>query len=785
MAMKKFLLVGCGGSGGATLRYVMDQLKADLRVHGISELPKAWQFLHVDVPPSPESPEGIGTIRELGGRYHSVSSPGNSYPLVATAVENALSPGNHLRELAGWAPKDKREAAFVPVTNGAGQYRAIGRMLTLTDLSDIKAAMERAWEELQAPTAWGELPGRLARNYANDVEVVPIVVGSMAGGSGAAMFLDVCRLLGRLPGLNTAHLGVLLFTADVFRGLPQSARIGVDGNALGAIGEILAAQSRASDEADETLFEALGLSRVTMDKAIFGRVMPVGSAIGGDGALFGDGSTAGICRGLGRALAATILSESASEAFVKFKVENPTPISVDRGALGWGVPAGVFPWGSIGYASLSLGRERYREYAAQRLARASVDRLVTGHLNPGSQTPATEQLTTLIDSQWATFLAAVRMPETAADVRGWFGSVAVTEPRSSSEARRASQEAVDMMSGEAPGQASAWVQSIQARLPQFQRGAKERVEQAAYAWAEEWSHDLERAIEAEFVRAVELRGLAYARGLVQRLREHVGPVVDALRVAGAESTQTPLQVDPTAVATAQSLKKTVVGAGHAVADTISKGFEFTARRTFIRGCASLGAEVLAEYATDVLGALEKCANDSLINLERARSSTAVQAGLAQLETTTYTEWPEEGERVPSRFDHADNDVLLTTSAEFAGQFRTDVVASVPQAGGVFENARGEIVGEVVSGRWETAGGRVQEKEILSIGARWRARALPRDSVRQVPTVATTPTYSLAVGTRDLLSRSREHLRRPGQPFDNFCRQSIGDFLERPAVAGGG
>ena len=56
--MKKFLVVGVGGSGGATLRYLMDQLGADLRKRGIHELPDAWQFVQIDVNPVPSRRQG-------------------------------------------------------------------------------------------------------------------------------------------------------------------------------------------------------------------------------------------------------------------------------------------------------------------------------------------------------------------------------------------------------------------------------------------------------------------------------------------------------------------------------------------------------------------------------------------------------------------------------------------------------------------------------------------------------------------------------------------------------
>ena len=56
--VKKYLIIGVGGSGGATLRYLMDQLREDLRGHGIDHLPDAWQFLQIDVNPTPEQTPG-------------------------------------------------------------------------------------------------------------------------------------------------------------------------------------------------------------------------------------------------------------------------------------------------------------------------------------------------------------------------------------------------------------------------------------------------------------------------------------------------------------------------------------------------------------------------------------------------------------------------------------------------------------------------------------------------------------------------------------------------------
>lgn len=776
--MRKFLVVGCGGSGGTTLRYMMDQLRADLRAYGILELPAAWQFLQVDVPTAPESSTGLGSIRDLGGRYHSVSSPGNAYTLVANNVEQSLAARAALRGLLGWTPVPKESAAQVPVTNGAGQFRAIGRMLTLTDLSDIWAEMRRAWEQLKSPDAWGKLPQRYPGNYDPELEPIPIVVGSMAGGSGASMFLDVCRLLGRLPQLNRADLAVFLYTADVFSSLPESQRTGVDGNALGAIGEIIAAQTRASDETDRDLFTALGLPPEVGNEPAFGRVIPIGSAIGGDGAKFGDGTMAGVYRGLGRALAATVSSDAATEQYVHSKIENPTASAMDRNVLGWGTDSAVLPWGSFGYASLSLGRDRYAEYASQRLSRNAVDRLVKGHVNPTSQLPATEQLNKAVEDQWETILERLRFPSSGANVRAWFTNVAFPSQVREAEARRASQEAVDMMEAEAPARAAAWVESVRVRLPHFQQGAIAKVREGAYLWASAWTVELESTIQEEFLLAMTQTGVPYARAVVRRLREQLGPVIDELRLASADGIGQPLALDGEVVSRAAALRKTTIGSNHAIAEIIGKGYVVSAQKSLNREAARLGAEVLYSFANDVLAGLERTSDHALLDLERAQKDGSSEAGLAQLATDSYPEWPQESEVVPSRFDHADNEVLLTTSREFPAQFRADVLASVPDVS-LYELARDKMVSEVIIGRWQTTGGALGHFDVLMQSGAWRPAVLPVEATNRTPTPASKPAYELAVAPGAILERARQHLRRPDQPFQRFSGQSIDEFLQDP------
>lgn len=775
--MKKFLVVGCGGSGGATLHFLMDQLRADLRAHGITSLPSAWQFLHIDVNPEPPRTKNLGSVRDLGGHYLSVSSPGNTYPLVEHRVGQTLQSRGALGSLLGWAPPPKHPAAAqVPVTTGAGQYRAIGRMLTLTDMADIKAALDQMWANAQRPDAWDELKTNFPDGGPYEDAVVPIVVASMAGGSGASMFLDVSRMLGRIPGINRSELGVFLFTADVFASLPEGDRTGVDGNALGALGEIIAAQTRASDAVDTELYTALGIPPEAEDSPAFARIFPIGSSIGGDGAKFGDGSSEGVFRGLGRALAATIGSHDATQQFINSKIENPSPPSIDRESLGWGTDAGVFPWGSFGYASLSLGRDRYSEYAAQRLARNAFDQLQRGHLRADSPLPDNEQLNTILDSQFSTILASLRFPQLGENTRNWFVTHALPDRTLTAESQLAISDAVNLLASTEAGQAQAWVQAVHDRIRPLQRPTSERIERAVELWANSWATQLEEDLRAEFRTAMAQVSIPYALQMVRRLRGHLDPVIERLRAATPQAE--PLVMDPEVATRAAALKKTVIGAGHAVADAISNGFLNSAKRAMELRAAGLAADVLSSYSQDVIGALEQAAEEALGALEAARQVSTAQAGLAQLVTTAYPEWPREGAPVPARFDHADNEVLLTTSAEFPARFERDALATVPTAG-VFETALRTLVNEIKSGQWESAGAVRGEFAVVIATSVWRPACLPKDPITGENTPRNKPRYSLAVRTPELLERARENLARPG-PFADFSGQKFEDYLTKDA-----
>jgi Tubulin like len=777
----KFILVGCGGSGGTTLRFLIDQLRADFRARGWDHLPKAWQFVHVDVPVPPDSgPAPLLDIRQMGGTYVSLTSSTNSYKATSLNVEaRLLQNGGDLSPLLGWEPRNRESANSIPVTNGAGQYRSVGRMLTLARLEQIQEAFIQAQARIVAPDSWDGVPD--VSEHGGDV-IMPIVIGSMAGGSGASMFLDVCRILGQLPGVQPQNLGVFLYTADVFGQLPSDARKNVEGNAMAAIPEIFAAISRLGEADDLKTLRALGLTVNANEQGhpAFGRILPIGRRIGGAGAFFGDGSQEGVYRGVARALAGVMTSAVASARYRDYFIGNPQPKTASSERFGWRISGRELPFGSMGFASLSLGRDRYVDYAAQRLSRAAIDHLMEGHRQPGSHLPDVDQLRLILDNQWRTSLRNIGLPLPEESVSDWFKSVAFPQVRWESMSAEGSAPVMNVIRNTGSAQASAWVGTVTQAIGSVRQHVQDNLRNSAYLWAESWALQLEDAIKAEFLNVVSTFGLAYARELMTRIRQRCDQMIGPMSDAGMKAEQIdPVAVDAGLMQQALALGRQTVGADHVLGQAFRKGIQAATEERLRREAVKLGANVLRSWTTDVLAALEREANDSMAAIEHARVQTSGGAGLAQLHSHLYVEWPDESDAVPTRFNHAQNEVLLTTAEQFPARFRADVAAS--GSGRTYGEGMAVLRSQALSGVWETTGARV-EHPVLTQSVQWRPNCLPRGGADGLPTPESKPRYDIRLTPVDLINRAREMLSTPGSVFAEFASQSINGYLIDPQVS---
>ena len=261
--LRPFLLVGVGGSGGKTLRVLHDDLLRRLYQAGwTGGMPRAWQFVHVDVPTVAD-----GNDPDLPGQlpardYQGLVAAGIDYRTIDTAMSNAA--GSHSADaLGGWRPDPNRVG--VPASKGAGQFRALGRVITIAGLGQIRTALQKAQRELTGAEVVGELQA-VTRQLGGTVEgpihePTVIVVSSIAGGTGSGATIDVCDAVRALGDKWADEIIGLLYAPDVFDYLPAEARQGVRPNSLAAVSELLSGYWNSDGPSDGTteLFSKYGV----------------------------------------------------------------------------------------------------------------------------------------------------------------------------------------------------------------------------------------------------------------------------------------------------------------------------------------------------------------------------------------------------------------------------------------------------------------------------------------------------------------------------------------------
>ncbi|MBS9533711.1 hypothetical protein KIH27_08945 [Mycobacterium sp. M1] len=790
--MRRFLVVGCGGSGGATLSFMMDQLRSELHDAGIGKLLPGWQFVHIDVPSAAESgPEGLANVPAQGGSYIGCGPQGSSYAILDGALSQRLVAESALDTIATWSPRSPQEVS-IPISAGAGQYRAIGRMITLSKASEIHATLQSAWDQLFRVETISEMsnvkvPG-MGRFDPNEPPLV-LVVSSMAGGAGASMALDVCRLLTLVTGLDPKLMGVFMVTPDIFDSLPQSAVIGVRANALAMLGEIVASQSGAAREHDVRILRALGQHHGDGEPIPFARVFPVGRYIGAERTLFGDGSQYAVYRGLARGLAGLMMSGKASDQFVAYDLGNTASPVGDRDLLGWGISSwDVLPWGTYGFASLSMGRDRYAEYAAQRLSRACVDKLLFGHMQPGNPASSTEQLESLLSSQWPTHCVELGVPAHAADEQSrvsvlgrWIGMEAFpAETVAATINGLIDRQLRGYLPNPEGMTAEQWVpifrQAVYNRREEVNRACAD----AAYQMAFQWHRDFADRLEHVVAGAIATMGLSYARALVDQLRRHVDDqLASAVAQLGEMGPPDIVAISPQLEASLQSLRGVMTNTDQILAAVLD-GFRGNVRRQLFADAATRIAEVMRVMGAEMLGPLRDRLGESMVLLEQARSAPPSDVGLARLATDQYAAWPADAdELVPSRFAEANNEVLLINSTAFKQRYEFDLPRAVAGAQAMMplQSAIEEATTRIILGEWKTTGGASAPGGLIERTATWVTRALGTDPENGRPRVPAMAQFDIHTRPAELLSRARMYVGRPGEAFEEFCKVSLRDFVQ--------
>ena len=815
--MYKVLVIGCGGSGAKTLAYMMDQLRADLAVYGISEIPGCWQFLNVDTPLQEEEGEAVGSVSGQGGAYVACGVASGDYAVVDEALTMRVQKEpSGLRRLATWMPRRPRDVAF-PVTVGAGQFRGIGRLLVLGKLGEVSRAVQAALARMASPRSQEEaahvaevVPGA---GSAPSVSAPPmvLVISSMAGGSGASMTLDVCRLVAGVrstPAIDPQNISVFLYTAEVFESVPVHLRAGMPGNTLAMLGEIVAAQAGAEGLAadlDEALYASLGIKNYA--GRAFKRVTPIGLRAGGSGAVFGDGTPEGVFRGMGRGLARYI-SSPAFRDFVSYDIANQVEVP-DRDLVGWGVDPTDTAWSSFGYASLSTGRDRYAEYASQRIARRAVDHALDGFkLSGGDATGDSQRLADLWTERRPLELSRLGLPRASGtnilagdravdqETASWLVSAAVSPAVNDQTLRERVRTVMDSLfsrkmaaAGDiAPGD---WLETTRLWLhhqePRIVADLTRDASALALTRVEEMA---ERLVSTTRTALADL-GVPYALTVLTQLRRPGGVLLslaDRLAELGAFQRATPLALPEPVVGKVRALGKgSVSGEGLRVLDRdLFTHLNEQAYRWLASQLAADLVPAVKDLAASAVRPLENALNDTRKVLEAARGDKRSAYGVADVTTDLYAAWPEEAPAgqdqvapVPQRFATAHNEVVLMAVDAYAAGFEEHIRQSASRdQRGETQKAYQAVVHQVLTGSWEQGAGEPSPDDLLTVASAWVPQGLQGATRGALPAPAR---YEVRARPADILRRARAFVARRGEAFEAFTSQSLRGYLNDDLV----
>lgn len=385
--MQSFLFIGVGGSGGKTLAYLWRSLERRLSAAGWTDgVPPIWQFLHLDPKSQSDSPGRDIPILPVGAvTYVNLADQPLAY---RDYDEELVSPG-YLEGFAGWRPPSP--GSIEPPYLGAGQRRAVGRAISVHALGRIREAIVKSATAMQDQHAEGTRAAlknrlRVPLHYAPDHTCHVVVIGSLAGGSGSGVFLDVVHVVRSMAGQIDYSAGdplTVLYTSELFKSLPHEFRRGIHPNALAAASELIAASEGNLDPRSASLLQRSGGALPQPDQRRTGRTTAI---VGLSNGVVQMRSETDVYRAVGTLLAGSLTDYELQQTLSSFIVNtNGAPYSgtwtLSKHALPESQGNVVNPVGALGYASFGLGRNLFAQYTSERIAKLSLERLLRGHID--------------------------------------------------------------------------------------------------------------------------------------------------------------------------------------------------------------------------------------------------------------------------------------------------------------------------------------------------------------------------------------------------------------------
>ena len=776
---RPFLVVGIGGSGGKTVRALRQGLQFKLDQLGWDGgWPEAWQILHID---SPTTPDGLSFPAPLLPQddYLSLVPNGVGYEQVHNSIVKGLGQKDRLEVER---PLPSPAEVKIPISLGAGKVRAVGRTIAVAGMDDIHKRARVAISQIQSATAIAELSQitqMFGAQVANPSDPTVIIISSVAGGSGAGMFIDVAEAIkasiGNAPW--AFEIFSLLFTPDVFQELGDDLVSTMVPNTMTAVSELLSGYWRNNPtQGTLALYKKHGLNVPQDVKSTIGPAYNyiIGRKTSGAQPVDFD-SQDGLYKALATSVAAwmtdpTVQDDIASFAFQTFLTDSRNTLDTTGTSGSHGLPLS-----SLGFSRVSIGTDRFAEYASERIAKQALETILNQHLvQDGAKKIKTE-------AQWIEHFAETHEGAFLADS----GLYELTEANNQviealhpstielqTQLKSAITTAVSHGMQKGGHSFEKWVAlignafdvNISSLLDDL---AKLRHENAR-AWVQEMPQKLLRLVSVTTAQ----QGLPVTANLLSRLLNQTREAARELLVERdhhlREASELKRLVSQ-ALGPASSM--TSIPLNH---PAVAQAFHQAELAFHHSGMADLrqdSSELLLDLADNLLHPLEKTVAQGLAAL---RSSTSSQK-LANNAPNPYAGWPEFSEKkVDKRFNPAPNESMLIDTSDFPREFDALIEESINDANLTASKA---VIEQVVAGSF------LDEISKLPENKQWRIFSLkqiwiPKNRSFQVRQSSGQPAvFNLVTDHMEFLSIARKWMMVPGRAFKSFVDLTITEYLK--------
>ena len=519
------LFIGVGGSGGNTVRAIRENLWRELVNRGwTGGFPDCWQTLWIDTI-SVQDKGGFAAAALPQTSYLGlVPSTLGGYNDVKTMIVNQTPQSKQQSVLSGWMP----ESCPVPIAKGAGQFRGIGRTIGVSQFAATKNFLQTAISKLNSTKASSDLSAisQLLGMPVSGASAKPtaFVISSMAGGSGSGLYQDVAHMIKLLDASYDDYTHVMLYGADVFElSISKDMLKSTPGNTLAALAEsISGVWSSELSEASQDLFTKAGFNQTNL-KRYGGKHHWLIGAKNQHASL---GASANeIYRAVASSLSALSISPDTLVWFNNYVLTNVFAGSAtnleDNSGLKISTNLDHFqPFASLGFSRVSLGMDRFREYASQAITKAAVQRLLWPEYEPVDPNgPSNDKKIEVRTMQlWEDFRIKSGLNERnpSNDILEYL------KPKDDMRFNSFAESAVANAAGkDAAHPASVWEDRFARFFTDSQKELVNRDKESLLSQAQSWTEEIQDRIAEATAEAASTSGLKVAQRLVSELRGEI------------------------------------------------------------------------------------------------------------------------------------------------------------------------------------------------------------------------------------------------------------------------